>query len=43
MVDLEKERKAFEEQWRLLGVYTHCLNCGGDGTYGGTSIEAKGG
>jgi len=26
-----------------LGVYTHCLNCGGDGTYGGTSIEAKGG
>ncbi|WP_151817411.1 hypothetical protein [Acinetobacter ursingii] len=26
-----------------LGVYTHCLNCGGDGTYEGTSIEAEGG
>lgn len=23
-----------------LGVYTHCLNCGGDGTYEGVVLEA---
>ncbi|MEG0693898.1 MAG: hypothetical protein RR444_12555 [Oscillospiraceae bacterium] len=24
-----------------LGVYTHCLNCGGDGTYDGVVLEPK--
>lgn len=24
-----------------LGVYTHCLNCGGDGTYEGVVLEPK--
>ena len=24
-----------------LGVWTHCLSCGGDGTYDGVSIEAQ--
>lgn len=24
-----------------LGMYTHCLNCGGDGTYEGTQLEVK--
>lgn len=31
-----------DEEEDGLGVYTHCLNCGGDGTYEGTSIEAEG-
>lgn len=24
-----------------LGMYTHCLNCGGDGTFEGTQLEVK--
>ena len=24
-----------------LGVYTHCLNCGGDGTFDGVVLEPK--
>lgn len=24
-----------------LGIYTHCLNCGGDGTYEGIQLEVK--
>lgn len=24
-----------------LGIYTHCLYCGGDGTYEGIKIEVK--